>query len=89
MVTDETLKGNATVSEPEELELMGISVTDEYYAPDDEPMAESAKPVLQATEKKAGDQAGKTGKKTERESISKWFNQQFGGLFSDEDEEVK
>jgi cell division protein FtsZ len=28
-------------------------------------------------------------KKPERESISKWFNSQFGGLFSDEDEEVK
>src|SRR5665647_362591 len=36
VVTDETLKGNATVSEPEELELMGISVTDEYFTPEDE-----------------------------------------------------
>jgi len=25
----------------------------------------------------------------ERESISKWFNHQFGGLFTDDDEEVK
>jgi len=89
VVTDETLKGNTTVSEPEGLELMGISVSDEYFTPEDETVTEPAKPVAQVTEKGAGDQSGKTVKKTERESISKWFNQQFGGLFSDEDEEVK
>ena len=89
VVTDEIPKVNETASQPEEIEFMGVSVTDEYFAPEDEPMAELAKPVTQVTEKSAGNQVGKTGKRTERESISKWFNQQFGGLFSDEDEEVK
>ncbi len=89
VLTDEIPNVNETASQPEEIEFMGISVTDEYFAPEDEPVAEPATPVAQVTGKRAGDQAGKPGKKTERESISKWFNQQFGGLFSDEDEEVK
>ena len=43
-------------------------------------------PVIGKPEITKGD---KNIKKPERESISKWFNSQFGGLFSDEDTEVK
>jgi cell division protein FtsZ len=39
--------------------------------------------------KKPDEQEERPIKKQERESISKWFNNQFGGLFSDDDAEVK
>jgi cell division protein FtsZ len=71
------------------LELMGISVTDEFVAEEDEPVAEPEKKEILVKETKRAGKADGTVKKPDRESISKWFNQQFGGLFSDEDEEVK
>ncbi|MEI7829886.1 MAG: cell division protein FtsZ [Prolixibacteraceae bacterium] len=71
------------------LELMGISVADEFVAEEDEPVAESEKKEVAVKERKLDGKSDRTIKKPDRESISKWFNQQFGGLFSDEDEEVK
>lgn len=84
--SDETSDRKKDMVHPEEMELMGISVVDELYVPDDEPVPlqkETTGPV------KDKEQEERTGKKKERESISNWFNHQFGGLFSDEDMEVK
>jgi len=84
--SDETSDRKKEMDHPEEMELMGISVVDELYVPDDEPVPlqkETTAPV------KDKEQEERTGKKKERESISNWFNHQFGGLFSDEDMEVK
>ncbi len=72
------------------LEMMGISVTDEFVAEEDEPVAEAEKNEVEAKKDRKPDRKAEGNvKKPDRESISKWFNQQFGGLFSDEDEEVK
>ena len=71
-----------------ENDLPGISIEDDLFAVEDEPVAEKVQPEP-ATERIPETRANGNVKKTERESISKWFNQQFGDLFSDNDEEVK
>jgi cell division protein FtsZ len=83
-----SIKSDATANS-NELDKMGISVTDEFIAEEDEPVAEPEKNAVPVKDRISDGKADRTGKKSDRESISKWFNQQFGGLFSDEDEEVK
>jgi cell division protein FtsZ len=87
--TEEVLFKTEKDSSDKSLELMGISVTDEFVAEEDEPVAEPEKIEVAVKERKPDLKADRAIKKPDRESISKWFNQQFGGLFSDEDEEVK
>jgi cell division protein FtsZ len=91
-VAEEVPQANEAFIQPVENEPLGISVQEDLFSFDDEPelplQSEIVQPqasVAQNPEKRA---TGKV-KKTERESISKWFNQQFGDLFSDNDEEVK
>jgi cell division protein FtsZ len=87
--TEEELLKTDKDSSDHSLELMGISVTDEFVAEEDELVAEPEKNEVAVKERKPDLKADRNIKKPDRESISKWFNQQFGGLFSDEDEEVK
>ncbi len=91
-VVEEVPQANEAFIQPVENEPLGISVQEDLFSFDDEPelplQSEIVQPpvsVAQNPEKRA---TGKV-KKAERESISKWFNQQFGDLFSDNDEEVK
>jgi cell division protein FtsZ len=73
--------------ENEPLDFMGIEIEEDFSAPVKEPEAlEKNQGIPVKPEPVRGE---KGIKKPERESISKWFNSQFGGLFSDEDEEVK
>ncbi len=73
----------------EEEEFMGVSVEDVYTTPEIEPEAEPIKIESKPQEKRTRESDNKNIKKPERESISQWFNNQFGGLFSDDDTEVK
>jgi cell division protein FtsZ len=77
------------VVKPTENELMGISIEEDLLAVEDEPMLQQKEPAAPVKENIQEKRASGSVKKTERESISKWFNQQFGDLFSDNDEEVK
>ncbi len=77
-----------TIPMVEEIEFMGISGADDFSVPD-EPEKEPGNSAESVKVKNTDETEIKRGKKPERESISKWFNNQFGGLFSDEDEEVK
>ncbi len=65
-------------------EFMGISVADDFQLTEEEPVEER----IETKDKEPGVPEAKIVRK-ERESISKWFNSQFGGLFTDEDTEVK
>ena len=81
------------VKEPEvpsqEVEFPGVSVADDLSFSMEEPVAENpVKPELPKQTKVQENQT-RTTVRPERESISKWFNHQFGGLFTDDDEEVK
>jgi cell division protein FtsZ len=78
-----------SVSIGEEDEFMDISIEDDFSYDEDKPEKEQPVPERTSGEKSSGIPAEKPVKKTERESISRWFNSQFGGLFSDEDMEVK
>lgn len=78
-----------TVSIGEEDEFMDISLEDDFSTDEGKLVKEPPFPERNAGEKSQGIPAEKPVKKPERESISKWFNSQFGGLFSDEDMEVK
>jgi cell division protein FtsZ len=77
-----------TVSGVEEHEFGGITVVDDFSIPD-ETENEPNRTEASVKEKEAKEPEVKKAKKPERESISDWFNHQFGGLFSDDDEEVK
>jgi hypothetical protein len=81
-----------TFIQPVDNELLGISVQEDLFSFDDEPelplQTEIVQPQVSAAPNPEKRAPGKV-KKAERESISKWFNQQFGDLFSDNDEEVK
>lgn len=77
------------VSIGSETEFMDLSMEDEIdFREEDSGEGQPAtdKPF---GEKDGGRQPEKPVRKTERESISKWFNSQFGGLFTDEDTEIK
>jgi len=69
-------------------DLPEFSLEDDLFAVEDEPVEEKVQHEP-AQEKIPETRGNGSAKKTERESISKWFNQQFGDLFSDNDEEVK
>ena len=73
----------------EEEDFMGISKEYEFSSPEEEIVTEPIVTKESMTEKNPGKPDEKNRKKPERESISNWFNHQFGGLFSDEDAEVK
>jgi cell division protein FtsZ len=76
---EEVAEEKRPVTEREPEEFMGVVIEEDFAAGTEEPEIEPPVKV----------QGDKYIKKPERESISKWFNHQFGGLFSDEDEEVK
>jgi cell division protein FtsZ len=88
-MAEEIPKVNDLVSEEEEVEFMGVSAEEQFSALIEEPVIEQK--TIEKTEKdrQLVDPDKKNVKKPERESISNWFNHQFGGLFSDEDSEVK
>jgi cell division protein FtsZ len=86
---DEYAVVNEPVVKDEEPDQFGISTADDLFIYDDEPVAEQTKAAGSKSMKNQDDQEERPIKKPERESISKWFNNQFGGLFSDDDEEVK
>jgi cell division protein FtsZ len=73
----------------EEVDFMGISKEYEFSVTEEDIENEPIVTKESVAEKKLGKPEEKNRKKPERESISNWFNHQFGGLFSDEDEEVK
>ena len=85
----ENHKNVETVQEPDEMELLGITISEEIRVTEEEPIPEPRKTVAEEPVKNGSNQADKNIKKPERESISKWFNNQFGGLFSDDDVEIK
>lgn len=75
------------LSEPKEF--FGVEMEEDFSAPLNQTVdvaINKESPVIGKPEIAKGD---KNIKKPERESISKWFNSQFGGLFSDEDVEIK
>ncbi|MEI6275446.1 MAG: cell division protein FtsZ [Prolixibacteraceae bacterium] len=75
------MKENVPVEQEEDF--MGITDEDNLSILEEPPIEER---VVQ--DKKPSEPEQKPARK-ERESISKWFNSQFGGLFTDEDTEVK
>ncbi len=77
------------VSQVEEESFMGVSVEDDFIPLVEEPMPEITTAEKSGKNKQEKSAATKEIRKPERESISKWFNSQFGGLFSDEDSEIK
>jgi cell division protein FtsZ len=82
-VTEDIPATKEEVPVEDEEEFMGISAEDDLSIQEE---AFAEEPVIKV--KQTGEQDVKPVKK-ERESISKWFNSQFGGLFTDEDTEVK
>ena len=70
----------------EDLGKMGISVTEDFLAPEEEIQPTVSTKISEPKNPKDG---AKRPQKPERESISDWFNHQFGTLFSDDDAEVK
>ena len=78
-----------TVTEPDEMELLGINISEEISLAEEEPVAEPRKSAVTETLQDSFIQQDKNINKPQRESISKWFNNQFGGLFSDDDVEIK
>ncbi len=78
-----------TVTEPDEMELLGITISEEISVAEEEPVAEPRKSAVTETLQDSFIQQDKNINKPQRESISKWFNNQFGGLFSDDDVEIK
>jgi len=75
--------------EPDEMELLGITISDEIGVTEEEPKPEPRKTIPIETAKENTIQQDRNISKPPRESISKWFNHQFGGLFSDDDVEIK
>ena len=83
LISDDVPEVREDVPVEEEDDFMGISAGEDVSFPLETPgeVPEiKEKPILKTEEKPS---------KKERESISKWFNREFGGLFSDEDTEVK
>ena len=75
---------------PDAVDFFGIAMEEDTSAPikvTEAVTKASESPLLAGKPENA--KGDKNIKKPERESISKWFNSQFGGLFSDEDVEVK
>jgi len=85
----ENRKSFETVREPDEMELLGITISEEISVAVEEPVAEPQKSAVTETLQDSFIQQDKNINKPQRESISKWFNNQFGGLFSDDDVEIK
>lgn len=85
----ENRKSVETVTEPDEMELLGITISEEISVAVEEPVAEPQKSAVTETLQDSFIQQDKNINKPQRESISKWFNNQFGGLFSDDDVEIK
>ncbi len=85
----ENRKSVETVTEPDEMELLGITISEEISVAEEEPVAEPRKSAVTETLQDSFIQQDKNINKPQRESISKWFNNQFGGLFSDDDVEIK
>lgn len=76
------------VKKPAEDDLIGISFGDDLFAEEEEPVQAPVQPEV-VKERITDVKVNGNVKRTERESISKWFNQQLGDLFSDNDAEVK
>jgi len=83
----------APVKEPDsqttDNELMIFPANDDLFIYEEETPAEPITRPGTKSGKSHDEQVERPIVKPERESISKWFNHQFGGLFSDDDEEVK
>jgi cell division protein FtsZ len=88
VITEEKAK-EEMVYKIEEEEIMGISFEHDFNGATEE--TASFQKTVEATEpeNKPRPLRERTVKKTERDSISNWITQQFGGLFSDDDAEVK
>jgi cell division protein FtsZ len=86
---EEDPKVKELVSQEEEVEFMGVSAAENFSGQIEEPVI--VQEFIEKTEKEKQliELDKRNVKKPERESISKWFNSQFGGLFSDEDAEIK
>lgn len=86
---EEDPKVKELVSQEEEVEFMGVSAAENFSGQIEEPVI--VQEFIEKTEKEKQliEPDKRNVKKPERESISKWFNSQFGGLFSDEDAEIK
>ena len=80
----------ATAKEEEEVgKFMDFALEEDFSVSIEENEIEIENTKKPAQEKHATVKGDKNINKPERESISNWFNHQFGGLFSDEDTEVK
>ncbi len=88
-VTEDIYGEKEPVSSHVEEEFMGIPVEDHFSVQEEKPESGQKRADESSMDKKSRKPDEKIEKKPERESISKWFNHQFGGLFSDDDEEVK
>lgn len=87
--SDEWAPDRETASQPADNERIVLPLTDDLFIYEDETNTEPIARPGTKNGKTPDAQAERPIVKPERESISKWFNQQFGGLFSDDDEEVK
>ncbi|MEI7422111.1 MAG: cell division protein FtsZ [Prolixibacteraceae bacterium] len=89
-VIEEVTEEKQLAETPDSVDFFGIAMEEDTSAP-----IKVTEAVTKASEsplvagKPENAKGDKNIKKPERESISKWFNSQFGGLFSDEDVEVK
>lgn len=81
--------GNEPLQPVDEDDFSPFSLGESFPEPEEQPLTEPVKADPAAREKGSGVREEQTARKPERESITNWFNKQFGGLFSDEDEEVK
>ncbi len=89
-VIEEVTEEKQLAETPDSVDFFGIAMEEDTSAPikvTEAVTKASESPLLAGKPENA--KGDKNIKKPERESISKWFNSQFGGLFSDEDVEVK
>lgn len=89
-VIEEVTEEKQLAEAPDSVDFFGIAMEEDTSAPikvTEAVTKASESPLLAGKPENA--KGDKNIKKPERESISKWFNSQFGGLFSDEDVEVK
>ncbi len=86
---DEYAAAKGSASQPGENAQMGFPETDDLFLNEEDTMAAPATRTGTRNGKSPDEKEERPIIKPERESISKWFNKQFGGLFTDDDEEVK
>ncbi len=87
--SEEILVEKEAAVKVEEEKFMGITIEEELFETEEEPEIKQAETEVTGKTKQNRESDTKNIKKPERESISNWFNSQFGNLFSDEDTEVK